>query len=163
MPGTITALLDSGSNANVMSSQYFEKNIAPLHVLHSTGQKAVAFNGAASSILGEYKSEVIFNNTALPVDFQVVKDIKYDAMLGRQFLDQHVETINTRDGTVKLNDGTFIDIVRKNIEPACRPSHTINYGSLRINTLHVRPRRRWFRSRYRVYPADWRDPKTCAY
>ena len=63
VPGTITALLDSGSDVNVMSSHYFEKNIAPLHILHSTGQKAVSFNGSASAVLGEYKSEVIFDKT----------------------------------------------------------------------------------------------------
>ena len=38
VPGTVTALLDSGSNANVMSSRFFEMNVAPLHFLHSTGQ-----------------------------------------------------------------------------------------------------------------------------
>ena len=29
-----------------------------------------------------------FNKTALPLYFHVVKDIKYDTMLGRQFIDQ---------------------------------------------------------------------------
>ena len=96
----MTALLDSGSNSNVMSSCFFEKNIAPLHVLHSAGRQAVSFNGSSSSILGTYETELTFDKTTVPVNFEVVKDIKYDAMFGRDFLDKNIEYLNTKNGAI---------------------------------------------------------------
>ena len=159
----MTALLDSGSNANVMSSQFFEKNVAPLHVLHGTGHQAVAFNGASSTILGTYETELTFDKTIVPVNFEVVKDIKYDAMLGRDFLDKNLEYINIKNAAIKFNDGSVVSIVRKNIEPSGRPSIAAGVKDVRINYLRVNPRRSWFRSRYRQLPTNWRDPESCAY
>ena len=156
VPGTVIALLDSGSNANVMSSRFFERNVAPLHVLHSTGQRAVSFNELSSPVLGSYQTEVIFDKTAVPVDLEVFKDIKYDAMLGRDFLDKNIEYINTKNGAIKFNDGSVVTILRKSVEPTGRQSSAVNSEAVRFNTLRVHLQHRWFRSRYRVLPANWR-------
>ena len=154
--GIVTALLDSGSNANVISSRFFEKNVAPLHVLHSTEQRAVSYNGLSSPVLGSYQTEVIFDKTPVPVDFEVVKDIKYDAMLGRDVHDKNIKYINTKNGAIKFNDGSVVTILRKNVEPTGRQSSAANSEAVRFNTLRVHLQHHWFRSRYRVLPANWR-------
>ena len=163
VPGTATALLDSGSNANVMSSRFFEKNVAPLHVLHSTGHQAVAFNGSSSSILGTYETELMFDKTTVPVSFEIVKDIKYDAMLGRDFLDKNVECVNTKNSAIKFNDGTVVSIVRKNIESAGGSSSAFGVKAVSINNLRAHHRGSWFRSRYRLLPTNWRNSNSYAY
>ena len=161
VPGTVSAPLDSGSNANVMSSRLFERNVALLHVLHSTGQRAVSFNGLSTPVLGSYQTEVIFDKTAVPVDFEVVKDIKYDAMQGRDFLDKNIENINTKNGAIKFNDGSVVTILRKNVESTGRQYSAANSEAVRFNTLRVHSQHRWFRSRYRVLPANWQKSQPC--
>ena len=83
--GTVTALLDSGSNANEMSSHFLGRSVAPLHVLYSTGQRALYFNWLFSQLLGSYQTEVIFDKTAVPVNFKIVIILrKYVKPTGRQ-------------------------------------------------------------------------------
>ena len=131
-----------------MSSRFIERNVAPLHVLHSTGQRAVSFIGLSAPVLGSYQTEVIFDKTVVPVDFEVVKDIKYDAMLGRDFLDKNIKYINTRNGAIKFNDVSVVTILRKNVELTGRQSSAANSEAVRFNTLRLHLQHRWFRSRY---------------
>ena len=105
-----------------------------LHVLHSTGQRAVSYNGLSSPVLGSYQTEVIFDKTAVTVNFEVVKDIKYDAMLGRDFLDKNIEYINTKNIAFKFNDGSVVTILPKNVEPTGCQSSAANSEAVLFNT-----------------------------
>ena len=120
-----------------MSSRFFERNVAPLHVLYSTEQQAVTFNVLSSPVLGSYQTEVIFDKTAVPVDFEVVKNIKYDAMLGREFLYKNIKYINTKNGAIKFNDGSVMTNLRKIVEPTGRQYSAANSEAVRFNTLLV--------------------------
>ena len=64
-------------------SQYFGN----LKDLVNTGEVAVAFNGATSTIHGTFKSEVIFDAKAYSIQFKIVDGSHYEAIIGLDFLD----------------------------------------------------------------------------
>ena len=55
-------------------------------------------------------------------------NVKFDAMLGQDFTDKTVDSIYTRACTIKINDRSFVDIVRNNVEPASGLSLAFNFG-----------------------------------
>jgi hypothetical protein len=159
---SMRAILDSGSNCNVMSRRFYTTNIGHLRQLRGKEESATSFNGMPSAVLGSFETDVSLDGTSVSVPFKVIDRIKYDAMLGLDFIEKNVESIDVKRRQLTLSCGTIVPFCARGSAPS---EEVLSSAAepLVVNTLQVRPHRRWFRSRYRVYPTDWRDPKSCAY
>ena len=151
----MSAILDSGSNCNVMSRSFYTSNVGNVHLLREPEQSATSFNGVRSSIIGSLESDVSFVGTSVPVPFKVIDKIKYNAMLGLDFIEKNVESIDVKQRKLTLACGTVVPFRER--DPASSKPSSNDFEQVVVNTLRVSPQRRWLARRPRRLPSNWRD------
>ena len=63
----------------------------------------------------------------------------------------------------KSYNKTTVAAVRDTVAPTYLSPSTVCINTVRTWSVQPRPHRQWIRSRYRVFPTNWRDPNSCAY
>ena len=145
----ICVILDSGSNCNVMSRRFYTTNMENLHLIRKADELATSFNGARSAVIGSVDTDISLVETSLPVSFKVIDGIKYDSILGLDFIKKNVESIDVKQHKLTLACGTVVPFCWRDVSSSgslleCRPNV--------VNTLRVRQQ-----LRPRRLPSNWRD------
>ena len=96
-----------------MQSRFFADNFGSRDELQHTGEVAVAFNGATSPIWGTFRTEATFQSTPFPIAFKVIEGSQYEAILGLDFIERHVRSIELLAGRIVLQNGETIKIVKR--------------------------------------------------
>ena len=80
-----------------MQSQFFTENFSCRDELECTCGVAVSFNGATSPIWGTFDIEAAFVSTPYPISFKVIEGSQYKAILGLDFIEEHVKSISFKN------------------------------------------------------------------
>ena len=81
----IRCLVNCGSATSSMQLNFYSFNFGKLQDLISSGEVAVAFNGAISPIHGTFAAEAIFDTKHYPIQFKIVDGSQYEAIIGLDF------------------------------------------------------------------------------
>ena len=154
---SLCAILDTGSNCNVMNRRFYTTNIGNLPVLRRKDESVTSFNGACSVVIGSVETNMTFDGTSLSVPFKVIDNINYDAMLGLEFIKTNVEWINIKERKLTLSCGTEVSF-REHDFYSLDGSFPLDSGSLVVGALRVEKRRPSFARSSRRFPPSWRDP-----
>ena len=154
---SLCAILDSGSNCNVMSQRFYTTNIGNLLVLRGNDESATSFNGACSAVIGSVETNMTFDGTSLSVPFKVIDNINYDAMLRLDFIKTNVESINMKQQKLTLSCGTEVSF-RARDSSSLDGSFPLDSGSIVVGALRVEKRRPSFARGLRRFPPSWCDP-----
>ena len=133
----MSAIFDSGSNCNVMSRRYYTSNVGNVHLLREPEQSVTSFNGVRSSIIGLLETDVSFVGNSVPMPFKVIDRIKYDAMLGLDFIEKNVKSIDVKQRKLTLACGTVVPF--REGDPAFSKASSNNFEPVVVNTLRVSP------------------------
>ena len=102
----IKLLVDTGAGISVMDEALLRKiyadQLPALHTSSSTQVKTVS--GEALPILGAVNVTLEVAGGTYPCEFHVVKNLSYEAVLGRDFLRANGAVINLGNGTLQLDD-----------------------------------------------------------
>ncbi|KAI3389509.1 hypothetical protein SNEBB_007321, partial [Seison nebaliae] len=95
------ALIDSGSTVSIVRSCLVSNNSK---INSSNVMKLSSFNGNETHSKGTINLNTIIDNRSLQHKFLVVDDMKYEVIIGYDFLKKHQLTISATDGLLFWND-----------------------------------------------------------
>lgn len=136
----VLCLLDSGSSASSMNSEFFQQQIGSLFELDGRPEVAIAFNGSTSRIIGTSTAKVSFERVVGPIEFKVIEDSQYKVILGADFIDRYVDSISYRTCLIQLIDNQSVKIEKKNLDTWEPPTLLCNADSVvpARSVAHVR-------------------------
>ena len=113
----IKALVDTGAAVSVIDENFlkeiYQGHLPPLQK-HSSGDVKTV-SGAPLPVSGRFTTTLEIANGLYSSTFLVVRDLTYDALLGRDFLRANGAVINLKDSTLQLEES----IARPHSEGAC--------------------------------------------
>ena len=113
----IKALVDTGAAVSVIDENFlkeiYQGHLPPLQK-HSSGDVKTV-SGAPLPVSGTFTTTLEIANGLYSSTFLVVRDLTYDALLGRDFLRANGAVINLKDSTLQLEES----IARPHSEGAC--------------------------------------------
>ena len=113
----IKALVDTGAAMSVIEEHFLKEiywgNLPPLHK-HSSGDVKTV-SGTPLPVSGRFTTTLEIANGVYSCIFLVVRDLTYDALVGRDFLRANGAVINLKDSTLQLEES----IARPHSEEAC--------------------------------------------
>ena len=113
----IKALVDTGAAVSVIDEHFLKEichgNLPPLQK-HSSGDVKTV-SGAPLPVSGRFTTTLEIANGLYSCTFLLVRDLTYDALLGRDFLRANGAVINLKDSTLQLEKS----IARPHSERAC--------------------------------------------
>ena len=122
----------------MLIQRFYIFNSKHFYLLCTNNKLATSFNWKRSSVIGSVKTEISFFKTSLFVPFKVIDNINYDAILGHDFIEKNVESINVKQRKLTLACGTEIFFRERdfsyidNVSP--RDSDSLVIGELRVET-----------------------------
>lgn len=113
----IKALVDTGAAVSVIDEnflkEFYQGHFSPLQK-HSSGDVKTV-SGAPLPVSGRFTTTLEIANGLYSCPFLVVRDLTYDALLGRDFRRANGAVINLKDSTLQLEES----IARPHSEGAC--------------------------------------------
>ena len=113
----IKALVDTGAAVSVIDENFlreiYQGHLPPLQKHNSGDVKTVS--GASLPVSGRFTTTLEIANGQYSCTFLVVRDLTYDALLGRDFLRANGAVINLKHSTLQLEES----IARPHSEGAC--------------------------------------------
>ena len=141
----------------MLSQRFNTFNCFHLHLLCSNDESATSFNKTRSSIIDTVETDISFFGTSLVLPFKVIYNIKNDVILGFDFIEKNVESINVKQRKLALGCGTVVFCCQRDLF-SLDDSSLRDFGSLVVGTLRVKTRRPPFTRRSRQLPPSCRDP-----
>ena len=105
-------LVDSGASGNFISEHLVNEHGLQVVKSHDKMQVHLADGSTRASNRLVQEAQVTFNEHAEFLDFRVMKLPKYDAILGKSWLDRWNPDIDWREGTISLQVGNRMVILR---------------------------------------------------
>ena len=96
-----------------MQASLYSHHFGNLKNLTNTGEVAVAFNGATSTIHGTFRANVIFDAKAYLIQFKIVEGSQYEAIIGLDFLDRYSTSMEFQKGVLTLDYWETIQILKR--------------------------------------------------
>ncbi len=132
-------LLDCGATNSFISLDCFSALFPDREYKEtSSDHTAISFNGAIVQILGSFEAEVIFGSYKVISSFQIVEDMRYEAILGNNYLEEHTRSIKLQKKYIKMKDKSCIKLRKKKISDTSRCSLVV------AETVIVQPRSQQF-------------------
>ena len=109
------ALVDSGSQTTIISNRFF-KSIQPKPDIETPPFSWVTgVGGNRTEVMGSFQATLEMGEFRTVFPMHILKNTRYDAIVGRDFMDEFVDSISVRQGIMVLvNDGHT---------PTCAPSN----------------------------------------
>ena len=100
------ALMDSGSATTILSKDFFRKIHPKPEVFTPTFNYITGVGGNRSRIFGRTQAKLEIGKFQTIFPMQILQGTNYDAIFGRDFIDEFVESVNVRARQMTLiNDG----------------------------------------------------------
>lgn len=97
----VNALVDSGASVSLINQRYVN------NVKRISNYNVMCTNGSNLEIMGKISCEIKFNNVSILHNFLVPKNLKYDAIIGYDFLSKHNCILDMFNKLFKINKETI--------------------------------------------------------
>ena len=105
-------LIDTGSQVTIIGKTFWEKLSQKGQCYSAQYETIIGVGGNRFQVIGTTVLETIFDGREIPIEYHILAGTNFDAILGRDFLNKYVETMNWSCGQMILK----CDMVEKTVK-----------------------------------------------